>query len=109
MTPGDPVGSTNPVQYTVKSGDTLTAIASKFGSSAKAIADFNHVQDPNLIHIGQVLNIPPSDPVQYVVESGDTLTAIASKFGSTVTAIADYNHITDPNLIYVGQVLKIPK
>ena len=50
--------STPPVTYTVKSGDTLSAIALKFGTTVKAIADLNHIPDPNFISIGQVLVIP---------------------------------------------------
>jgi LysM repeat protein len=56
--PDDPVVPVDVVTYVVKAGDTLTAIALKFGSSVKAIADFNHIQDPNLIYVGQVLKIP---------------------------------------------------
>ena len=44
--------------YTVKAGDTLSAIAAKFGTTVKAIADLNHIQDPNMIIVGQVLAIP---------------------------------------------------
>jgi GH25 family lysozyme M1 (1,4-beta-N-acetylmuramidase) len=46
------------VSYTVKAGDTLSAIAIRFSSTVKAIADFNHIPDPNRISIGQVLLIP---------------------------------------------------
>ncbi len=47
-----------PVTYTVKAGDTLSAIALKFGTTVKAIADANHIADPNMIFVGQVLTIP---------------------------------------------------
>ncbi|MGB7876754.1 MAG: GH25 family lysozyme [Anaerolineales bacterium] len=50
--------TTSQVTYTVKAGDTLSAIALKFGTTVKAIADLNHIPDPNLISVGQVLNIP---------------------------------------------------
>jgi GH25 family lysozyme M1 (1,4-beta-N-acetylmuramidase)/LysM repeat protein len=46
------------VTYTVKAGDTLSAIAIKFHTSVKTIADLNHIPDPNLIRVGQVLKIP---------------------------------------------------
>jgi LysM repeat protein len=48
----------SPVTYTVKPGDTLSAIALRFGSSVKSIADANHIPDPNRISVGQVLVIP---------------------------------------------------
>lgn len=44
--------------YTVKPGDTLTAIAIRFGTTVAAIASANNISNPNLIQVGQVLNIP---------------------------------------------------
>ena len=43
--------------YTVKSGDTLSGIASKFGTSVNAIASKNGISNPNLIYPDQVLYI----------------------------------------------------
>jgi len=50
----------NPTQitYTVKSGDTLYAIALKYGVTVQQIADANHITNINLIYPGQVLIIP---------------------------------------------------
>ncbi len=44
--------------YSVKPGDTLWIIAQKFGVTVKAIAEANHLSDPNSISVGQVLTIP---------------------------------------------------
>jgi LysM repeat protein len=44
--------------YTVKSGDTLSAIAAKFHTTVTAIARLNHIADPAKLHVGQVLLIP---------------------------------------------------
>lgn len=44
--------------YTVKSGDTLSAIASKFGTTSKAIADLNGIKVSTTLHAGDVLKIP---------------------------------------------------
>lgn len=43
--------------YTVKSGDTLSGIAAKFGTTYQAIAAKNGISNPNLIYPGQVLTI----------------------------------------------------
>lgn len=43
--------------YVVKSGDTLSGIAAKFGTTYQAIAAKNGISDPNLIYPGQVLKI----------------------------------------------------
>ncbi len=55
---GSGSGTTSATTYIVKAGDTLSAIAAKYGTTVKAIADFNHIQDPNLIFVNQVLQIP---------------------------------------------------
>ena len=44
--------------YTVKAGDTLYAIAVKYGTTVQAIAAANNISNPNLISVGQVLKIP---------------------------------------------------
>lgn len=47
--------SNNPLQYTVQSGDTLSKIAQSHKTTSQEILKINN---PNLIKIGQVLNIP---------------------------------------------------
>ncbi|MCL4528862.1 MAG: LysM peptidoglycan-binding domain-containing protein [Chloroflexi bacterium] len=44
--------------YTVKAGDTLYAIAVKYGTTVQAIAAANNISNPSLISVGQVLQIP---------------------------------------------------
>jgi len=44
--------------YTVKSGDTLGSIASRYGTTVDAICEANDIDNPNLIYVGQVLIIP---------------------------------------------------
>lgn len=46
------------IQYVVKSGDTLTAIALKYGVTVQQIATLNQIANVNLIYVGQVLLIP---------------------------------------------------
>ncbi len=45
------------VNYTVKSGDTLSGIAAKYGTTYQKIAEDNEISDSNLIYAGQVLKI----------------------------------------------------
>jgi predicted chitinase len=55
--PTKPSGCT-PQTYVVKSGDNLTAIASRFGTTVAKIQAANGISNPNLIYVGQRLTIP---------------------------------------------------
>ena len=46
--------------YTVKSGDSLSAIAARFGVSSNRLMEINDLADPNLVYVGQHLRIPVS-------------------------------------------------
>ena len=46
------------VQYTVQNGDTLWAIARRYGTTVAALAQVNGLSDPARIYPGQVLRIP---------------------------------------------------
>lgn len=109
--------------YTVKAGDTLSAIASRYSTSSSTLASLNSLSNPNLIYVGQVLKVSSNastssstsssanstvtTAVSYTVKAGDTLSAIAAKYGTTYQALASTNSISNPNDIYVGQVIKV--
>ena len=96
--------------YTVQSGDTLSSIAAKFGTSYQALASLNGISNPNLIYAGQNLRVNGSvstGSVYYTVRAGDNLSAIASRYGTSYQSIAALNGLANSNLIYVGQTLKI--
>jgi len=99
--------------YVVQWGDTVYAIARRFGVTAQALIAANNLTNPNLIRAGQVLIIPTlpppgPGPVTYVVLPGDNLYRISLKFGVSVEAIVAVNRIINPWLIRAGQVLIIP-
>lgn len=45
-------------QYTVKKGDTLSAIASRYGTTYQALAKYNNITNPNKISVGDSIKIP---------------------------------------------------
>ncbi len=100
------------VIHVVVPGDTLYAIARRYGVSIESIAAANAISDPNTLVVGQALAIPvpraPVAPLVYTVRPGDTLYVIAGLFSTTVQAIAAANAVASINLIYVGQQLVIP-
>ena len=96
--------------YTVQAGDTLTAIANKYGTTVDSLVALNNIADKNKIYVGQVLKISgttSNNSITYTVQAGDTLSGIASRCGTTYQELARINNISNPNLIYVGQVIKI--
>ena len=96
--------------YTVRSGDTLSSIAAKFGTNYQTLASLNGISNPNLIYVGQALRVNGSanaGSVYYTVRAGDNLSAIASRYGTSYQSIASLNGLANPNLIYAGQTLKI--
>ena len=114
-------GSAGTQKYIVKSGDTLSEIALRYGTTVNRLVSLNGIKNPNLIYPGQVLRITvgtsngtTSDETEhdcghciYTVKSGDTLSQIALMYDKTVDEIAELNQIQNKNLIYVGQKLRI--
>ena len=53
----DQVNAGSAQYYTVQSGDTLSGIAAKYGTTHQKIAQLNGMSNPNLIYVGQKLRI----------------------------------------------------
>lgn len=116
----NPTGTINTetITYTVQRGDTLWAIARRYGTTVGEIAEINNISNPNLIYPGQELRIPTNSTTEgeetrgtgdiiYTVQRGDTLSKIAREYNVTVAHIVELNDITNPNLIYPGEKLRI--
>ena len=106
--------TTRPSTYRVKSGDTVTQIAKRFGLSITAIAKLNNLGPKSLIRVGQVIklvgNTPPEvEAESYRVRPGDTLSGIASRHQLTLSELTSINRISPSTLIYPGQVLRVAK
>lgn len=115
--PNDTI-NTETVFYTVQSGDTLSEIASRYGTTVQELADINNITNPNLIYPGETIRIATNSTVHgsetrgtgsiiYTVQRGNTLSQIANSYGVTVAHIVELNNIQNPNLIYPGQKLRI--
>lgn len=123
-------GSLSTSTYTVAPGDSLYAIATKFGVTIAQLKAWNQLSS-DMIYVGQKLSIQtgtgntavtpspstptnpttPSTPIQdnaqtYTVVAGDSVWKIANKFGISMDELRSLNHIQN-NFIYPGQVLKI--
>ncbi|MGC8826783.1 MAG: LysM peptidoglycan-binding domain-containing protein [Anaerolineae bacterium] len=114
-------GSGASVGYHVVSyGESLTAIAWKYGVSVEDLVRANGLPNPNFVFAGQRLVIPSggagaaSVPTEaggettHIVQAGQTLTSIAASYGVSVSALMQANGLRNQNFIYVGQRLRIP-
>ena len=94
--------------YTVKPGDTLSAIASRYGRNINDIATLQPIKNKDMLSVGQTLYIPLGTlEWNYTVKPGDTLSAIAEKYQIPVKQLQSKNNIKNANMIYAGQVLKL--
>ena len=121
-----------PVTYTATAGDSVSALAVRFGVRRPDILALNPAlrKNPNSLRIGQKVLLPagtditkkaerrassalpanakrPAGSTVYVVKSGDVLSTIANKHGVTVAAIKGANNLKN-DTIWVGQKLTIP-
>lgn len=102
-------GPASAATYVVRKGETLSAIASRHGTTVSALVKLNNLSDANFIVAGQRLRIGRAQGSRtHVVKAGETLSQIASRYGTTVSALARVNRLKDPNLIVAGARLKVP-
>ena len=96
------------VNYTVQRGDTLWALAMRYQTTVNAIVERNNITNPDLIYVGEQLEIPTTGYTisTYTVQRGDTLWGIAQRFHTTVGHLVALNHIKNPNLIFPGETLE---
>jgi LysM repeat protein len=110
-----PAPTNNSSIHVVRRGDTLSAIAVRYGTTAYRLAQMNSLRNPNLIYVGQRLIVPQGSmgnpertATVYRVQKGDTLIGIAMRFRVSMWDIVLVNNIGNPSLIFVGQRLVIP-
>lgn len=92
----EPTPSEDYETYTVVSGDTLSGIASRYGTTYQKLAEINNIADPNKIYVGQVLKVPkkpvevekptveePTTPIVEELKVGDKVKIIGTGNGSS--------------------------
>ncbi|GHC47049.1 LysM peptidoglycan-binding domain-containing protein [Roseibacillus persicicus] len=106
--------------YKVQSGDTLSSIARKNGTTPSKLMSDNGITNPNMLMVGQVLKIgsgstPKAKPTStkpartssssgnYTVKAGETLYSIARRHGMSVSQLTGLNPGLDPAKLKVGQ------
>ncbi|GIV83824.1 MAG: hypothetical protein KatS3mg052_0831 [Candidatus Roseilinea sp.] len=100
------------ITYTVKPGDNVETIAQRFGLLPTTIVWSNReIEDnPDMLRVGQVLNILPVDGILYTVEANDTLSSIAERFKAKVDDILNspLNGLTNGANLLPGMRIVVP-
>ena len=113
------------IEYTIKSGDSLSSIAKQYGTTVRTLKELNALTSDR-IYAGQLLLVPNSsasvaDAVlqsvfsednyaevpTHIVKVGETPVTIAQKYGMSPSELMALNGIDDPRRLQIGQKLKV--
>ncbi|KRF41098.1 lytic transglycosylase domain-containing protein [Terrabacter sp. Soil810] len=119
-----PASTTATVIHVVRSGETMSGIATRYGVSLTKLLAANRLANAGLIFVGQRISVPatPAPPTPahstpatpggvgsiYVVKAGDSMSVIAQRHGVSLTKLLAANKLADASRIYVGQKIVIP-
>ncbi len=106
--------------YTVVAGDSLSSIAQQVNVSVDALAQFNQIEDPSLIRVGQVLLIPSAEEVEALATQsliigpttivralpGDTVRSVAQRTGQELETLLTLNGLADDARLFPGQPIR---
>ncbi|MEO8093888.1 MAG: LysM peptidoglycan-binding domain-containing protein [Pseudolysinimonas sp.] len=108
-----------PKTYVVKTGDTISGIAARYGLSTASVLGLNGLGWKSLIFPGQSLKLTGATttntssntvgqrPTRYTIKRGDTISGIASRYGLSTQKLLTLNKLTKASIIYPGQVIKL--
>ena len=116
-----------PSEYTIVPGDTVWAIAHRFGLSVSEVLRLNDLRPDSLIFPGKKLRLtgdgapapapapaPPAAPApssgggEYSIKAGDTLYGISAKLNVPIGDLLSANGLRLDSVIYAGRTLKVP-
>ena len=100
---------------TVRPGDTLSEIATRYQVSLRALMRLNGLANADNLFIGQTLKLPGSasgtvtaGASRHTVRSGETLSTIAARYRVRQQDLIALNGLSNANNLYIGQTLKLP-
>ena len=110
--------------HVVAGGENLSTIARRYGMTMQELAAYNGIVNPNLVFVGQKIQIPssgytpqtlapaqsnvlPGDAGYHTVARGQTLSEVARLYGMTTGDLMRLNSISNANMIWIGQQLRV--
>jgi LysM repeat protein len=94
--------------YVVEPGDSVRTIAHQFGVTNETIIWENDLTDPDVLQVGQELEILPFSGLIHEVRPGDTVASVANSYDALLHDVISANRLSDPFVIVVGQKLAVP-
>jgi LysM repeat protein len=106
--------------HVVQRGESLAAIARRFGLTVEQLATANGITDVDTVWAGSLLRVaadPPPTPGSrggsstggtHTIAAGESLSSIAGRYGTTISALVEANGLADANRIIAGQTLTVP-
>ena len=94
--------------HKVNPGETLWDIANAYGVSVDSIISANELRNPNMLSVGQELNILSVQGVLHQVATGESLWEISERYQVALEEIARVNNISDPSRIMPNTKIIIP-
>lgn len=78
------------LEYVAKEGDTVSALARRFGVTSDSIRWANNLSG-DFVRVGAELQIPPVNGLIYKVVEGDTARSLAEKYNANADQIISFN------------------
>jgi D-alanyl-D-alanine carboxypeptidase/LysM repeat protein len=79
--------------YTVQPGDSVQALAARYGVSVATLVAANDLTDPDLVLVGQELLIPSIDGLVHRFAAGEDLFQLAERYGVPIDAVVQANEL----------------
>ncbi len=115
------------IEYVVRSGDTLSGIAARYGLSWQEVAAINGMGEFSVLNLGEVVRIPSpaekilgnnQDPIAevdtsaaprtHVVAAGETVISVADRYDIGWGELLRINGLSEDSVIQIGQELRLP-
>ena len=108
--------------YTVKSGETLSEIADRYGTSVQRLMEINGLRSPQDLWAGSRIQVPGASPArpsstakapvnrnarEHKVQPGETLSELSERYGIPMERLVSLNKLTRPNDLQAGTTLKL--